>query len=154
MRLELNPSNGLKCENSTFCKKVEHYCVIRRIVTYSTHICLASFFDEHSQTVLTKIRCSRTRGLISIFAVSLQNAAIKIWTKRKIPPNTPKIGHVLILLIRVGKPIRFKMVNQVINNLEKILHSRLGFRRAFNLFMRANGMSNISQAPITDYAYL
>ena len=46
----------------------------------------------------------------SLFAYSCK-WSIKIWKKWKIPPNTPKIRNVLVLLIRVGKSIWLKWVN-------------------------------------------
>ena len=49
--------------------------------------------------------------LIRIFIVCLQNFLLVFGKKKcKIPPNTPKIGHGLVLLVRVGKFICLKCV--------------------------------------------
>ena len=68
----------------------------------------------HMQTVQTQIRLRIMRCLIRIFTICLRNVLIKIWKKMKIPPNFPKIGHELALLISVGKSIRIERVKFVI----------------------------------------
>ena len=70
-------------------------------------------FIGHRQTVWTKIRHFMMWCLIRIFTVCLQNFLLKFGKGQKIPPNTPKIGNGLTLLIRIGKSFQLKWIKSI-----------------------------------------
>ena len=65
-------------------------------------------FVLRTQIVQTNTRRRRTRGLIRVSTVCLQNVLLKFEYKWKIPPNIPYSRTWLFQLITVGNSIRLK----------------------------------------------
>ena len=90
----LNSPQVLFC--STFISVISSFAISslrRECGLLLTHISLASL--EHWQTVQIQMRHRIMRFLLSNFTVCV-HSSIKIWKKKKIPPNTPKIGNGLL----------------------------------------------------------
>ena len=72
-------------------------------------------FVGHRQPVQTQIRRRRTRRLIRVSTVCLQNISLKENNEKKLP-DTPIIGNGLVQWIRVGKSIRLKWVKGLMHH--------------------------------------
>ena len=90
-------------------------CLSIRAVLFLNPFKPSVLFMGHRQTQ-TMHQC-----LIRTFTVCSQNFLLKFEKKWKIPPNIPKIGNGLVLLIKVGKSTMLKWVKQHLKGLIPVM---------------------------------
>ena len=90
-----------------------HFCT-RSALFALTHISLASSFLGYRQTVQTQIRRRRTRRLIRVHTVCLQEFLFQIEYKWNCKPDTPKIWNGLVIFIWMGCSTRQMWVNPLV----------------------------------------